>query len=54
MSVEDAEHQGWYRQPIQIRLDNGTWLTPSMDDEGNDGGSIETNIKEMPTIPSMY
>ena len=54
MSVEDAEHQGWYRQPIQIKLDNGTWLTPSMDDEGNDGGSIHTNLKDMPTIPSMY
>jgi hypothetical protein len=54
MSEEDAEYQGWDRQPIQIKLDNGTWLTPSMDDEGNDGGSIETNLKDMPTIPSMY
>ena len=53
-SEEEVEHQGWHRQPIQIKLDNGTWLTPSMDDEGNDGGSIHTNLKDMPIIPSRY
>jgi hypothetical protein len=53
-SEEEVEYQGWHRQPIQIKLDNGTWLTPTMDDEGNDGGSIHTNLKDMPIIPSRY
>ena len=29
---------GWNAQPCEIHLDNGTVLTPSMDDEGNDAG----------------
>lgn len=53
MSEAEAKEQGWYRRPIQIRLDNGTWLTPSQDDEGNDGGSLFTNVKELPTIPVL-
>jgi hypothetical protein len=51
MTKKDAEEQGWYRRPIQIKLENGTWLTPSQDDEGNDGGSLFTNSKDLPTIP---
>lgn len=51
MSEKLAEEQGWYRRPIQILLNDGTWLTPSQDDEGNDGGSLFTNSKDLPTIP---
>jgi len=51
MTEKDAEEQGWYRRPIQIRLEDGTWLTPSQDDEGNDGGSLFTNNEDLPTIP---
>ena len=42
---------GWRNQPCEIYLDNGTILTPSADDEGNDAGAIFTNIKEMPVLP---
>jgi len=51
MNQTDAEEQGWYKRPIQIRLEDGTWLTPSQDDEGNDGGSLYTNIEKLPIIP---
>ena len=51
MTEKDAEEQGWDRRPIQMRLEDGTWLTPSQDDEGNDGGSLFTNSKDLPTIP---
>ena len=51
MTKRVAEEQGWYRRPIQIRLEDGSWLTPSQDDEGNDGGSLFTNSKDLPTIP---
>ena len=36
---------GWDCQPIELFLDNGTILTPSMDDEGNNAGALFTNIK---------
>ena len=51
MNQADAEEQGWYKRPIQIRLEDGTWLTPSQDDEGNDGGALFTSDENLPTIP---
>ena len=42
---------GWYKRPITIHLDDDTILIAQMDDEGNDGGAIFTNIKELQTIP---
>ena len=30
----------WFKRPVVIHLDNDTMLIPSMDDEGNDGGSL--------------
>jgi hypothetical protein len=51
MNEADAEEQGWYKRPIQIRLEDGTWLTPSQDDEGNDGGALFTSNEDLPTIP---
>ena len=41
---ESEKLMGWSQQPCQIYLDNGTVLTPSADDEGNEGGAIFTNI----------
>ena len=51
MPKADAKQQGWSTQPIQIMLNDGTWLTPMQDDEGNDGGAISTNSDSLPTIP---
>ena len=51
MNQTDAEEQGWYKRPIQIKLEDETWLTPSQDDEGNDGGALFTNNEDLPTIP---
>ena len=42
---------GWYHQPCEIHLDDGTILTPSQDDEGNDAGAIFTNIKGLECLP---
>ena len=41
----------WYKRPISILLDDEHWITPIMDDEGNDGGAMCTTIKELGTIP---
>ena len=51
MTEELAKEQGWYKRPIQILLNNGTWLTPSQDDEGNDGGALFTRDDDLQTIP---
>jgi len=48
---KDAQNFGWDKRPIQIKLDDNTWLTPTMDDEGNDGGALFTNDDDLPTIP---
>ncbi len=53
MTEKDAREQGWDERPIQIKLEDGTWLTPSGDDEGNNGGSLFTNSKDLPIIPIM-
>ena len=40
MSREDTDKNGWHRRPIQIILDDGNWIAPMMDDEGNDAGAL--------------
>ena len=54
MSEKDSKEQGWHKRPIQLLLNNGVWLTMTSDDEGNNGGAIHTNIKELPIIPVIY
>ena len=53
MSKEEAEELDWHKRPIIIELDNGTTLIPSMDEEGNDGGAIHTNLEELTVIPVL-
>jgi len=47
----EMEENMWYKKPIAIQLDNKHWLIPMMDDEGNDGGAIQTTISEIDVIP---
>ena len=54
LSPKETERvHGWDQQPCEIYLDDGTVLSPSMDDEGNDAGAIHTNLKELPIIPTF-
>ena len=48
---EEMDENMWYKRPISILLDDKHWITPMMDDEGNDGGAMCTTIKELGTIP---
>mgnify|MGYP003153755349 CR=1 FL=1 len=48
---EEMKDSGWYKRPIAIQLDDGHWLVPLMDDEGNDGGAISTTFKDLGIIP---
>jgi hypothetical protein len=40
MTEKEANHLMWNKRPLVIELDNGTIAYFSMDDEGNDGGSL--------------
>ena len=40
MSEEEMKATMWYNRPLCILLDDGTWIIPQADDEGNDGGSL--------------
>tara|TARA_R100000900_G_scaffold100512_2_gene77884 strand:- start:743 stop:1003 length:261 start_codon:yes stop_codon:yes gene_type:complete len=51
ISIDEMETNLWHKRPISILLDNGHWITPMMDDEGNDGGAMSTTYRELRTIP---
>lgn len=55
MSDEEKDNMGWYSKAVVIKLDNGTVLYPSQDDEGNDAGSIfyQSNNDPNGVIPVM-
>ena len=40
MSKKNAEELVWYKRPLMLMLENGTWIIPQQDDEGNDGGAM--------------
>ena len=39
-SNKEAEESMWYSRPLCFQLDDGTWVYPMRDDEGNDGGAM--------------
>tara|TARA_Y100000310_G_scaffold271436_1_gene285932 strand:+ start:2472 stop:2759 length:288 start_codon:yes stop_codon:yes gene_type:complete len=41
----EAKEAGWYKRPLVLVLDNGAWIYPMADDEGNDGGALATSSK---------
>ena len=50
-SDEEAEKYMWYSKPIAMLLDDGTWIFPSADDEGNNGGALFTTSKVESCLP---
>tara|TARA_R100000353_G_scaffold175083_1_gene144504 strand:- start:1460 stop:1720 length:261 start_codon:yes stop_codon:yes gene_type:complete len=53
LTQDELDDNMWDKSPIAIELDNRIWLVPMADDEGNDGGSISTNIKNLSVIPTI-
>jgi hypothetical protein len=53
MSLEEMEACGWSERPIVFQLDDGNLIYPSMDDEGNGGGSLFTNNKNNSILPVL-
>ena len=48
---ESHKLMGWDSQPCELHLNDGTIITPSADDEGNEAGAFFTNIQELPCCP---
>ena len=48
MSDEEMKESHWNDRPICLLLDDGTWVIPQRDDEGNDGGAlyVVNSVKE--------
>jgi hypothetical protein len=40
MSEEEANDMMWHKRPIVIVLNDGSFLIPQADDEGNNGGAL--------------
>jgi hypothetical protein len=43
----------WYNRPVCILLDDGKWLYPMRDDEGNDGGALGIAGPRQDTYPVL-
>ena len=49
MNDKEIEEIGWHSKPVCMQLDDGTWIFPMADDEGNDGGALAGGNSE--TLP---
>lgn len=50
---KERNDMGWYKRPVAFLLDNGIWVFPSADDEGNDGGALFTTDEKLSVIPVL-
>ena len=51
MTDREQQGMGWFRKAAVIVFTDGTYMYPSCDDEGNDAGALQTNIKGLDIIP---
>lgn len=52
MSDEEMQKFGWYKRPMMILLDDGTFIIPQSDDEGNEGGAMAVVNNKFNVIPT--
>lgn len=53
MTKKECDEMMWYDAPVCMQLDNGIWLYPSQDDEGNNGGALFTSHEKDNCLPTM-
>lgn len=52
MTAQEVDDLGWTKANIVIEFDDGHWLVPMMDDEGNDAGALwSSEGKQLSIIP---
>lgn len=47
----EMEGLGWDKSGIVLMLDDGTYIYPSRDDEGNGAGALFTSRDDLPVVP---
>lgn len=52
MTPEEVENLGWSQSVIVLIFDDGSYVYPSMDDEGNNGGALFGSDSDFPVIRS--
>jgi len=50
LSDDEAKDSMWYNKPVIFQLDNGAWVYPMRDDEGNDGGALVVGKETLPVL----
>jgi len=53
-SDKEAKNAMWFCRPLCFQLDDGSWLFPMRDDEGNDGGAMAYNDDTFPVLGIDY
>jgi len=51
MTEEESEDSDFDSSPIVIIFDDGSYIFPMRDDEGNDAGALATSNEDTPTLP---
>jgi len=51
LNDDEVESLGWFKSAIVLMLDDGTYIYPSRDDEGNGAGALFTSRNDLPVIP---
>lgn len=47
----EVEDLGWHAKSLVIFFDDGSYIFPSADDEGNEAGALFTSDKDLSVIP---
>lgn len=53
ITEKEREGLGWSKRSLVLILDDGTYLWPSADDEGNNAGSFFTTDRSLEVIPTI-
>lgn len=53
MTDKEMNDMGWYKKPLVIFFNDGSYMYASSDDEGNDAGALFTSIEGLETIPTI-
>ena len=53
MTQKERDSMVWSNSAIVIGLDDGSYLMPMTDEEGNDAGVLSTGYMEIEIIPKM-
>ena len=51
LSEKEADDLDWYCRPVVMLLDNGEYIFPMADDEGNNGGALATSYDDHGLLP---